>query len=278
MVFGKKKKATAPAPANPADVVPKPKLWFWICKYFLFASILAIAIGMWAIIDQHLTYFPFTYDGPDERYQNMTANIAYCLLSNTPPPADSNDARCSFATASASVSFAIAIGWIVLQGLRNNKDRNYKLMLIIDGTVCLFGVAWWILCGVLLSIWTDQANDINLPGNNWRNGLSAMAWINFLLYCMLCMTSAVFLSRRAQQKAFADKPKTPKTQKDVETGAAAPAAAAPAGAGVPAAHTPLPPGEGHGDAVVAPGGLSAHPAGAWAAPATAAPAPAPTAV
>jgi hypothetical protein len=62
------------------------------------------------------------------------------------------------------------------QGLRNNKDRNYKLMLIIDGTVCLFGVAWWILCGVLLSIWTDQANDINLPGNNWRNGLSAMAW------------------------------------------------------------------------------------------------------
>ena len=63
------------------------------------------------MINQRLIYFPFTYDGLDPRYNGMTVNIFYCLLSSSNE--GSQDSRCRFATATAAVSIGLGLLWNV---------------------------------------------------------------------------------------------------------------------------------------------------------------------
>jgi hypothetical protein len=65
----------------------------------------------------------------------------------------------------------------VWQGMRTEIDqKNFKLLMWADELLCLFGAVWWIIAGVLLSIWTSEANAIGLPKTTQRNGYCTMAW------------------------------------------------------------------------------------------------------
>lgn len=57
-----------------------------------------LSIGMWALLNQKLTRFPFTYDGPDPKYNGTTVEIAYCTLSSSFDQNGSQWGRCTFAT------------------------------------------------------------------------------------------------------------------------------------------------------------------------------------
>lgn len=73
----------------------------------------AIAIGMLAMLDQHLTGLPWVYDGPRPEFEGRTVTIDYCMLSTSPVAvAPSN---CRFAFAAASVSLALSLIWTYIQ-------------------------------------------------------------------------------------------------------------------------------------------------------------------
>jgi len=58
------------------------------------------------------------------------------------------------------------------------------------------GLAWWIACAVILSCWADQANKAGLPRKDWRGGLAALAWGNFLMFLGLVITSSMLATPR----------------------------------------------------------------------------------
>ncbi|KAF6265841.1 acyl-CoA N-acyltransferase [Scenedesmus sp. NREL 46B-D3] len=103
------------SPTHSAEEPPllKPPGAFTACRWFCFCATVAIAIGMLALIDQHLLGVKWIYDGPLEQYQGRPITVSYCLLS--PSTAVSVDGNCNFARAAAALSLALSLIWPYIQ-------------------------------------------------------------------------------------------------------------------------------------------------------------------
>lgn len=193
------------------DEPVKPTLTYRLCKWFFFACTIGVAIGILAIIDQHLQYLPFEYDGPNKKFQGRTVNILYCMLSSSQDA--SQDSRCNYAFTTAAVSLGISLMWCVYQA--THKDTGSHKHWYRWGSCCwtILGSLWWIAAGIILSIWTDQANKANLPHRDARNGLCALAWANFVFFAVLATLLFLVLSDKMAKRVFDRPPKEPKPEK-----------------------------------------------------------------
>lgn len=101
-----------------------------------------------------------------------------------------------------------------MQGLRRNpyKHKNAR---VADLVLCLLATCWWIACGIILCLWTHQANSNGLPRADWRNGLCVLAWAEALFFAYLTLTSALLVTSKSQ-KLF-DKWDTKKKMKQEQT-------------------------------------------------------------
>jgi hypothetical protein len=79
----------------------------------------ALAIGMLALINQHLTSIPSTYQGSMLEYVGRPIAIQYCLLSSS--TAESQESRCGFALAAVSISLALSLMWSYMQVRRERS-------------------------------------------------------------------------------------------------------------------------------------------------------------
>lgn len=196
----------------PAPVELHPPLWLRISRWFAFSATVAIAIGMLAMLDQHLTGLPFTYDGPRTEFQGMQVTIEYCMLSTSPNVL--SPINCRFGFAAAAVGLAISLIWTYIQGLRRNpyKHRHARLA---DLVLCLLGLGWWIAVGIILCTWTNQANNNGVPRSDWRNGLCVLAWAEVLFFAYMAATSLLLATTRSQKMfdKWAEKDRLKKEQR-----------------------------------------------------------------
>jgi len=68
---------------------------------------------MLALMDQQLTGISWVYDGTLTQYQGRNIRIQYCMFSSSTD--QSNDKRCNFGFAVASVSLVLSFIWSYLQ-------------------------------------------------------------------------------------------------------------------------------------------------------------------
>lgn len=174
----------------------KPPGTFTACRWFFFCATVAIAIGMLALIDQHLMGIKWIYDGPLLQYQGRHITISYCLLS--PSSAFSVDGNCNFAIAAATVSLAISLIWSYIQVLRRNPFKHSKAKLA-DLAICSLAMLFWAATGIVLCLFTDRANKAGMPHAHWRNVLCVLAWLLFLMFAGLTFMSLLLVTRRSQK-------------------------------------------------------------------------------
>jgi hypothetical protein len=161
---------------------------------------IGVAVGCLAILDQRLRTVPVLYNGPDARFKGQTARVEYCLLSSSSSSlADAQPSRCSLATAAPATSLGLSVLWILVRGLARERAPGASPVPSIIGTriaesaIAALGAGWWLAMGVVISLWTSQANaaDPPLPGADWRNTMSFLYWLNFLLFLALMGTSVI---------------------------------------------------------------------------------------
>ncbi|WIA31899.1 hypothetical protein OEZ86_002760 [Tetradesmus obliquus] len=179
-----------------APPMHKPPGTFTACRWFFFCATVAIAIGMLALIDQHLMGIKWIYDGPLLQYQGRHITISYCLLS--PSSAFSVDGNCNFAIAAATVSLAISLIWSYIQVLRRNPFKHSKAKLA-DLGICSLAMLFWAAAGIVLCLFTDRANKAGMPHAHWRNVLCVLAWLLFLMFAGLTFMSLLLVTRRSQK-------------------------------------------------------------------------------
>jgi len=234
-------KSKTPSHDLEKDEVVKPTMTYKVAKWVLLAMTVGLAIGILALIDQRLIYLPFTYDGPDLRYQGMTVNIFYCLLSSSNE--GRQDSRCRFATAAAAISIGLGLLWLVFSASNKHAaEHKHRQRLFSCGWVTLIAL-WWLAAAIVITVWTDEANKADLPHKDDRNGLCVMFWGEFLLFGGLSTMLFLVVSDKMAKKLFTKKPKPDKAAAaaaSVPVAAALPAAAvaAPAAAHVPVSHSP----------------------------------------
>jgi len=207
-------------------------------------SQIGVAVGALAILDQRLRTIPFVYDGPNPRYAGQTARIEYCLLSSSSSTLSSaQQARCGFATAAPAASLGLSLLWVLVRGFARERAPGASpanaavATRVAESAIAGLGAAWWLACGVVVSLWTSQANragDPDLPGADWRNTMSFLYWLNFLLFLALTGTS-VILAYLAKMRAAGRVPPSGPWRKPKGAAAAAAAVTAPGPAPAPAA-------------------------------------------
>jgi hypothetical protein len=162
---------------------------------------IGVAVGCLAILDQRLRTIPVVYSGPDPRFKGQTARVEYCLLSSSSSSlATAQPSRCQLATAAPSASLGLSVLWVLIRGLARERAPGANPVPSIVGArvaesaVAALGAGWWLAMGVVISLWTSQANAVKdppLPNADWRNTMSFLYWLNFLLFIALMGTSVI---------------------------------------------------------------------------------------
>lgn len=197
---GRKQSKAGPEPAavtDPGTSVGIP-LWFRLLRWAAFSATVGIAIGMLALMDQQLTGISWVYDGTLTQYQGRNIRIQYCMFSSSTD--QSNDKRCNFGFAVASVSLVLSFIWSYLQSLRRNPFRHPSVKLA-DLVLCAVWLCFWCAAAVVLCIWTNSANRVGSfldSATNARNGFCVMAWVEFLLVAFLISTAALLYTSKCQ--------------------------------------------------------------------------------
>jgi hypothetical protein len=115
----------------------------------------------------------------------------------TPQPA-----RCQLATAAPAMSLGLSLLWVLVRGLARERAPGASPVPSIvatragEGAIAALGAGWWLAMGVVVSLWTSEANAVRdpaLPADDWRNTMSFLYWLNFLLFVLLACTSALLL-------------------------------------------------------------------------------------
>lgn len=223
---------------------------------------IGVAIGALAILDQRLRTIPFVYDGPDPRYAGQTARIEYCLLSSSSETlASAQPERCQLATAAPATSLGLSLLWVLVRGIARERApgaspaNSIVATRVAESAIAALGACWWLATGVVVSLWTSQANKAAnppLPASDWRNTMSFLYWLNFLLFLVL-MTTSILLAYIIKMRASG---RVPPGGWRATKGAPAPAAVA---AGAAPAVAMVPPPQQHVPAPVA-GGVAPPPA------------------
>jgi hypothetical protein len=172
---------------------------------------IGVAVGALAILDQRLRTIPFVYDGPNPAYKGQTARIEYCLLSSSSATlASAQPQRCQLATAAPAASLGLSLLWVLVRGIARERApgaspvNSIVASRVAESAISALGACWWLATGVVVSLWTSQANAVEapspLPGSDWRNTMSFLYWLNFLLFVVLMVTSVllVYLTKMRQ--------------------------------------------------------------------------------